>query len=234
MGFIELKKSIKDSSDKKQSEILQRFFKTGPGEYGEGDVFLGIKVPVLRKIAKENIDVKLDEIVLLLNSAFHEERLVALFIMVQKYLKAGQEEKEKIFNTYIKNIKKINNWDLVDLSAPLIVGAYLFDKDKTILFNYAKSKNLWKKRIAILSSFYFIKHGMFDVTLRLSKILLNDTHDLIHKAAGWMLREIGKRDLRTEEDFLIKHYINMPRTMLRYAIEKFPERKRQLYLKGKI
>ena len=234
MGFIELKKSIKDSSDKKQSEILQRFFKTGPGEYGEGDVFLGIKVPVLRKIAKENIDVKLNEIVLLLNSAFHEERLVALFIMVQKYSKAGQEEKEKIFNTYIKNIEKINNWDLVDLSAPLIVGAYLFDKDKTILFNYAKSKNLWKKRIAILSSFYFIKQGMFDVTLRLSKILLNDTHDLIHKAAGWMLREIGKRDLRTEEDFLIKYYKNMPRTMLRYAIEKFPERKRQLYLKGKI
>ena len=234
MGFAELKKSIKDSSDKKQSEILQRFFKTGPGEYGEGDVFLGIKVPLLRKIAKENIDVKLDEIVLLLNSAFHEERLVALFILVQKYLKAGQEEKEKIFNTYIKNIEKINNWDLVDLSAPLIVGAYLFDKDKTILFNYAKSKNLWEKRIAILSSFYFIKHGMFDVTLRLSKILLNDTHDLIHKAAGWMLREIGKRDLRTEEDFLIKYYKNMPRTMLRYAIEKFPERKRQLYLKGKI
>ena len=234
MGFTELKKSIKDSSDKKQSEILQRFFKTGPGEYGEDDVFLGIKVPVLRKIAKENIDVKLNEIVLLLNSAFHEERLVALFIMVQKYLKAGQEEKEKIFNTYIKNIKKINNWDLVDLSAPLIVGAYLFDKDKTILFNYAKSKNLWEKRIAILSSFYFIKQGMFDVTLRLSKSLLNDTHDLIHKAVGWMLREIGKRDLRTEEDFLIKHYKNMPRTMLRYAIEKFPETKRQLYLKGKI
>lgn len=223
-----------DAADDKQAEILKRFFKTGKGQYGEGDDFLGIKVPVNRKIVKKNLDLNTNELGLLLRSKYHEERLAALFVIVEKYSKASETEKEEIFDFYMNNRKGINNWDLVDLSAPAVVGAYLYNKEKSVLFEFAKSRSLWDRRIAVISTFYFIKKGEYDVTLQIAEILLKDEHDLIHKAVGWMLREIGKRDLRTEESFLEKYYKVMPRTMLRYAIEKFPQQKRQRYLKGKI
>ena len=234
MSYLLLRKMLLDAADDKQAEILKRFFRTGKCQYGEGDDFLGIKVPVNRKIVKNNLDLNTNELGLLLRSKYHEERLAALFVIVEKYSRASETEKEEIFDFYMNNRKGINNWDLVDLSAPAVVGAYLYNKDKSVLFEFAKSRSLWDRRIAVISTFYFIKKGEFDVTLQIAEILLKDKHDLIHKAVGWMLREIGKRDLRTEESFLEKYYKVMPRTMLRYAIEKFPQRKRQRYLKGKI
>jgi len=221
---------LQSSANPEQAKNLQRFFKTGKGEYGEGDVFLGIKVPVQRKTAKKYIGLPLIKLQELLNSKIHEHRMVGLFILVDKF-KKSKEEKGNIFNFYIKNTKNINNWDLVDLSAPNIVGEFLFDKKKDILYELAESKNLWEKRIAIISTMNFIKKGEYKDALRISEILLNDKHDLIHKAVGWMLREIGKRDLKTEEEFLKQHYKKMPRTMLRYAIEKFPEKERQQWMK---
>ncbi len=234
MSIKRVKQEIKEFSNKELAVFLQRFFKTGPGQYGEGDKFAGIKVPVSRKIAINNSDLSLSEIKELLHSEVHEERLIGLLILVNQYKKSDEAQREKIFKFYISSAKRINNWDLVDLSAPQILGAFLVDKDKDILFKFAHSKNLWEKRIAVLSTFSFIKINRFDTALQISEILLNDDHDLIHKAVGWMLREIGKRDLNTEEKFLKKYYNKMPRTMLRYAIEKFPETKRQKYLKGKI
>jgi 3-methyladenine DNA glycosylase AlkD len=234
MSIKRVKQEIKEFSNKELAVFLQRFFKTGPGQYGEGDKFAGIKVPVSRKIAINNSDLSLSEIKELLHSEVHEERLIGLLILVNQYKKSDEAQREKIFKFYISSAKRINNWDLVDLSAPQILGAFLVDKDKDILFKFAHSKNLWEKRIAVLSTFSFIKINRFDTALQISEILLNDDHDLIHKAVGWMLREIGKRDLNTEEKFLKKYYNKMPRTMLRYAIEKFPEAKRQKYLKGKI
>lgn len=234
MSAVELRKALKKEANPSQAKILSRFFKTGKGEYGEGDEFLGIKVPVSRKIAKQFKDLSLEDIKELLYSPIHEERLISLFILAEQFRKTDDKKKKIIYDFYLKNTKQINNWDLVDLSAEKVIGEYLFDKDKQILFKLAKSKNLWERRIAIMSTFRFIKNGEFDTTLGISKMLLPDEHDLIHKAVGWMLREIGKRNLSTEEDFLKKHYKKMPRTMLRYAIEKFPEKKRQAYLKGEI
>lgn len=234
MLLTELQNELKKISNKEHSVILQRFFKTGSGQYGEGDIFIGIKVPPLRSLSKKYKSLSLDELKKLLNSGIHEERLIALFILVEQFRAADEEGKERIFDFYIKSRKYINNWDLVDLSADKIAGAFLFDKDVSLLFELAASDNLWDKRIAMISSFYFIKNGSFDVSLQLSEKLINDKHDLIHKAVGWMLREIGKRDINTLEGFLFKHYKNMPRTMLRYSIEKFPEHKRQQYLKGNI
>jgi 3-methyladenine DNA glycosylase AlkD len=234
MSLIKLKQSLKKASNKEHAKILQRFFKTGPGEYGEGDVFIGIKVPPLRQIAKENLDLSFDKVQELFQSEIHEERLVALMILVLRYKKEDEKTREKIFKIYLKNTNRINNWDLVDLSAGEIVGAYLFDKEKDILFKLVKSKLLWERRISVIASFYFIKNNSFETTLKLSEQLLNDKHDLIHKAVGWMLREIGKRNMEVEEEFLRKYYKTMPRTMLRYAIEKFPEEKRLAYLKGTI
>jgi len=164
----------------------------------------------------------------------HEERLIALFILTEQYSKGDEEKKKVIYDFYLKNLKRVNNWDLVDLSAEKIIGAYLLEKDKQILFKFTRSKNLWKRRIAIMSTFHFIKNGLYDTTFEIADVLLKDEHDLIHKAVGWMLREIGNRDVKIEEAFLKKQYKNMPRTMLRYAIEKFPEKKRQSYLKGEI
>lgn len=214
--------------------ILQRFFKTGPGQYGEGDIFIGIRVPVLRKLVREFRDIPLQETERLLESPIHEERLLALFLLVKAYSKATDEKRKHIYRHYLGSTRYINNWDLVDLSAEHIVGAYLLDKDRTPLYHLAASKSLWERRISILSTFHYIKKGAFDDTLELSKRLLTDRHDLIHKAVGWMLREVGKRDRNTEEAFLIEHYRQMPRTMLRYAIEKFPEPRRQGYLKGTV
>jgi 3-methyladenine DNA glycosylase AlkD len=219
-------------ADQKQALILQRFFKTGPGEYAEGDKFLGIKVPVLRGIARQHQDLSLKETENLLHSSFHEERLLALFILIFHFNKADSKKKEKIYRLYLKSTRYINNWDLVDVTAKFIVGAFLLDKNKGILSELAQSKDMWERRIAILSTFHFIEKGRFDDTLRIAKILLNDREDLIHKALGWMLREVGKRSLNTEECFLKKYYKVMPRTALRYAIERFPEKKRQAYLKG--
>jgi len=228
LTFSSLKKELKTKANPGKAKILQRFFKTGKGEYAEGNVFLGIVVPETRKIVQKYNSLRLEDVAKLLRSKIHEERLAALLIMVNKF-QTGKG-KEKIYNLYLKNTKYINNWDLVDLSADKIVGDYLFNKPKAILRKLAKSKSIWERRIAIMATFNFIKNNKFEETLKIAKILLNDKHDLIHKAVGWMLREVGKRDLKTEEKFLKKYYKKMPRTMLRYAIEKFPERKRKQYL----
>jgi 3-methyladenine DNA glycosylase AlkD len=213
-----------------KAKILAGFFKTGKGQYGEGDIFLGITVPDQRKIAKKYLSLSFVNLQKLLASKIHEYRLVALLILVEQYQKASDQDKSKIVKFYLKNSKNINNWDLVDLSAPKILGEYLSDKDKSILYKFAKAKNLWQKRIAIVATFSFIRKNNFDETLKIAEILLNDNHDLIHKAVGWMLREVGKKDLKVLEKFLQKHYKKMPRTMLRYAIEKFEEGERKKYL----
>lgn len=230
----ELRKEIKTLSSPEVSKTMQWFFKTGKGEYGEGDIFAGLKVPSQRKLAREFKDLALTDLKTLLNSPVHEERLISLFILVDKYAKGDEKEKEAIFSFYLKNRRGINNWDLVDLSAPKIIGKHLLNKDKSLLFKFALSKNLWDRRIAVLSTYEFIKNNDFAVTLQISEMLLQDKHDLIHKAVGWMLREIGKIDLQAEENFLKTHYKKMPRTMLRYVIEKFSETKRKKYLHEKI
>jgi len=230
---------IKKLKNPSKAKILERFFKTGKGEYGEGDKFLGIVVPEQRKLVKKYWrEISLFEIKKILQSQFHEERLVALLFLVKKFEAENEKDpltssgQAKIFNLYLKNTKFINNWDLVDLTAPNIVGEYLKDKDRKILYKLAKSKNLWERRIAILSTFQFIKNQDSKDALKISEILLKDKHDLIHKAVGWMLREVGKRCSEKKlEYFLQKYYQKMPRTMLRYSIEKFPEKKRQIYLK---
>jgi 3-methyladenine DNA glycosylase AlkD len=234
MKLNELLVEIKNNVNPSKAVLLQRFFKTGPGQYGEGDIFHGIMVPVQRSLAKKYKDLSLLEIKKLLDSNVHEERLIGLLILVEQTKKCDDKKKERIFNFYHRNRKRINNWDLVDLTADRISGAYLFDKDKSLLYKLTESTNIWERRIAIMSTFHFIKNYSFADALCISEKLLYDKHDLIHKAVGWMLREIGKRDLKTEEEFLFKYYKIMPRTMLRYAIEKFPEYKRQAFLKGKI
>ncbi|MCK5475513.1 MAG: DNA alkylation repair protein [Candidatus Pacebacteria bacterium] len=230
-NLIQLQEKLKELSDPKQAKILQRFFKTGKGEYGEGDVFLGVKVPIQRKIVSGFRDLSQKDIERLLNSNIHEYRMTALLILVSQYEKANEREKKIIFDFYLKNSKKINNWDLVDISASKIVGDHLMKKPRTVLYKFVRSRNLWQRRIAIISTFTFIRNNDFDDTLRISKMLLSDKHDLIHKAVGWMLREVGKRDQKIEEEFLKEHYSEMPRVMLRYAIEKFNEKKRKFYLK---
>ena len=197
-----IKKRLKQLANKEKAEVLQRFFKTGPGEYGEGDVFIGVKVPDLRKVAKVFQDIATEDVIVLLESAIHEERLLALLILVRKYVKGNETAKKRIYRLYLKKTKFINNWDLVDVTAHHIVGDYLMDKNKAPLYRLAKSEDLWERRIAILATFYFIKHGKYEETLKIAKILLTDKEDLIHKAVGWMLREIGKRDMIFEEMFL--------------------------------
>jgi len=230
----EIQKKLNSFGNKEKAKKHQRFFKTGPGEYGNGDIFVGVTVPELRKLANEYKTIPLKEVKHLLRSPIHEERLLSLFLLIHQYSKGDEPEKKRIYELYLKNTKFINNWDLVDSSAGHIVGAFLFNKSKKPLYDLVKSNNLWERRISIISTFYLIKRNQFSDTLKISKILLSDKEDLIHKAVGWMLREVGKRDMGVEENFLKNHYKNMPRTMLRYAIEKFPEPKRQRYLKGKI
>jgi 3-methyladenine DNA glycosylase AlkD len=234
MSVQEIRAKLRKLGNKQRAESSQRYFKTGPGEYGEGDRFIGITVPELRKLSKEYQGIPLTEVTQLLHSPIHEERLLALLILVRAFAKGDEHVKETIFNIYLKNTRYINNWDLVDLSAMYIVGAFLMAKSKKPLFTLAKSKDMWERRIAIIATFYFIKEGKFTDAMKIARMLLSDMEDLIHKAVGWMLREVGKRHLATEERFLKEHYKKMPRTMLRYAIEKFPEAKRQRYLKGKI
>jgi len=227
-----IQKELYDLADKTIAEHSQRFFKTGKGEYGEGDVFLGVRVPILRKLARKYREISIPDAVRLLHSSYHEERLLALFILVGHFKKAGDEEKERIFRLYLANTEFINNWDLVDSSAEHVVGAFLLERDKGPIYKLVRSKDLWERRIAIISTFHFIRNNKFVDTLKIANILLQDKEDLIHKAVGWMLRETGKRNREVEENFLKKHYKNMPRTMLRYAIEKFPESQRKKYLKG--
>ncbi|MCK5283288.1 MAG: DNA alkylation repair protein [Nanoarchaeota archaeon] len=226
-----LKKEMKSLADPIQAKILQRFFKTGRGEYGEGDIFLGIKVPIQRKVAKKYNDMPLKDTIDLLKSKIHEHRLTALFILIDRYKRSNGKDRERVFDLYLKNTKYINNWDLIDLSAPHIIGDYLLDKKRDILYKLAKSKSLWEKRISILSTYTFIRNNEFRDTLKISKMLLKDRHDLIHKGVGWMLREAGKRNQEVEEMFLKKYYKKMPRTMLRYSIERFDENKRKYYMK---
>jgi 3-methyladenine DNA glycosylase AlkD len=228
----EVKEELRKYASQGDAAILQRFFKTGPGEYGEGDIFIGVKVPATRKTAAKFISLPLELLEELIRSPFHEERLLALIILTKQYNKADDEGKGRIIDFYFSSRKYINNWDLVDLSAPYIPGPYYLHKDRTFLYELAENGDLWEKRIAVLASFFFIKNNDFKTTLDFVTLLLNDKRDLINKACGWMLREIGKRDIETEEAFLRLHYKTMPRTMLRYAIEKFPEEKRLRYLKG--
>jgi 3-methyladenine DNA glycosylase AlkD len=230
----EIQTELKALENKEKARVLRGFFKTGPGQYGEGDIFLGIQVPVLRKVAREYQGLPLKEIKKLLRSSIHEERLVALLILVHLFSKGTETSRDEICDLYLKSTRFINNWDLVDLSAGQIVGAYLRDRGKDLLYRLAKSTSLWERRIAILSTFCFIKENRFEETIEISKMLLLDKEDLIHKAVGWMLREVGKRHVATLESFLEGHYKKMPRTMLRYAIERFPESLRQRYLKGEI
>ena len=225
-----LEEELQKLGNPSKAKILSKFFKTGKGEYGEGDVFLGLTVPQQRKVAQKYPDLTLGELGKLLNSKIHECRLTALFVLMTKYKKANEPEKRKIFEFYLSNTQNINNWDLIDLSAPSIIGDYLLDKDSFVLYKLAKSKILWEKRIAVLATYVFIRKGQFEEILKIAEILLRDKHDLIHKAVGWMLREVGKRDQKTEEQFLQKYYQAMPRTMLRYAIEKLTQEKRRFYL----
>ena len=216
------------------AEHSQRFFKTGKGEYGEGDIFLGIRVPLLRKLVKKYRGISITEVRKLLHSKFHEERLLAVLMLVQLFKSGDESVQKQVYDLYLENTEFINNWDIVDISASNIVGAHLYEKDKAPLYDLVQSKNLWERRIAIIATFYFIRQNEFDDTLKLAEILLNDKEDLIHKAVGWMLREVGKREIEFEEEFLQEHYKIMPRTMLRYAIEKFPETSRKMYLRGEV
>jgi 3-methyladenine DNA glycosylase AlkD len=220
-------------ADPEKAQILQRFFKTGPGQYGEGDRFLGIKVPELRRVAKSHMALAPDKVVKLLMSAIHEERMTALLIWTYQFARADDGGRREIFRLYLAHTARVNNWDLVDVSAPQIVGGFLMEKDKAPIYTLAGSKDLWERRIAMVATLAFIRRDRFDDTLAIAELLLKDQHDLIHKAAGWMLREVGKRDQAAMEQFLLIHYQMMPRTMLRYAIEKLSEKRRQDYLKGR-
>jgi len=227
----ELKKELRSYINPEKAEYLNRYFKTGKGEYGEGDKFLGVMVPNSKIVAKKFKDLPLEDLLKLLHSEWHEERLVAVFILVLKFEKGSEDAKKEIYDLYLENTKYVNNWDLVDSSSEFIVGPYLRDKPKDILFKLAKSDLVWERRIAMLATFDYIRHGENKVAFEIAEILLEDEHDLIQKAVGWMLKEIGKRSgIEVEEEFLKKHYKRMPRTMLRYSIEKFPEEKRKFYL----
>ena len=236
MNAQEVLSALRSLQNPSKAQLLSRFFKTGKGEYAEGDVFLGLTVPLSRTIVRKYMNLPLGEIKKLLQSKYHEVRLVALLMLVEKF-KRIPNERDEIYKVYLANTEHVNNWDLVDLSAPHIVGRYLSTKkNRNILQELAKSDNLWERRISILATFYFIVEDKeYKDTFEISEILMLDNHDLIHKAVGWMLREVGKRISEEEEEvFLKKHYKKMPRTMLRYAIERFEEKKRQNYLTGKI
>ena len=227
----EIRARLRQLEDKEQARFLQRFFKTGPGDYGEGDLFLGIRVPELRKLLTRYKTLTARDVMPLLASPLHEERLFALLALVRAYAKGCAATREEIYGMYLHNTRYINSWDLVDVSAPHIVGAFLMDRSREPLYRLAASPHLWERRIAVLATFHFIRHDQFSDTLTITAMLLADQEDLIHKAAGWMLREVGKRDRPAEEGFLDEHCHRMPRTMLRYAIEKFPQATRQRYLR---
>lgn len=217
-----------------QAKILSSFFKTGPGQYGENDVFIGVKVPQIRHVAKQTADISLEDIMPLLRSAIHEERFLALLLLIRKFEQASTSRQETVINTYLSHTDYVNNWDLVDLSAPKLLGKFLLNKKKDKLYSLAQSASLWERRIAIVSTFAFIRENQLLDTFSLSDLLMQDTEDLMHKATGWMLREAGKRDPAALETYLLPRYPKMPRTMLRYAIERMPEKRRRQYLAGSI
>jgi len=231
-----LRKDVQALANPKKAKLVQGYFKTGPGQYGEGDIFLGLTVPQSRTIAVKYKDLAYLEISALLKSKNHEERFISLVILIHNYKYGNEKDRKKTYNFYLKHLRYINNWDLVDLSAHSILGAWLMDKDRKMLLKLATSKNLWSRRIAVVATYHFIKYQKSSAwTFKIAEMLLNDKHDLIHKAIGWMLREIGKNISHEEEEiFLKKHYKNMPRTMLRYAIEHFDPALRQAYMKNKI
>ncbi len=233
MNMLEkIRKELRKEADPSKTKILSNFFKTGKGEYGEGDKFLGVSVPNTRKIAKRYEDISFERVKSLLDSKFHEERLLACLILVEKYKKGNIKEKEEIYKFYLKNSKKINNWDLVDLTADKILGNHIYNinNNTRILNTLATSDNLWRRRVSIVSTYYFIKNNNFEKTIEISNILMNDKHDLIHKATGWMLREMGKRDKKQLIEFLDKNHKIMPRTMLRYSIEKLSQKEKDYYM----
>ncbi|PVV12024.1 MAG: DNA alkylation repair protein [gamma proteobacterium symbiont of Ctena orbiculata] len=234
MDARQLHQRLRGLGDPTIAEHSQRFFKTAKGEYAEGDRFLGIRVPVLRQQAGEYLHMPIKQLLRSLRSVYHEERLCAVLIMVLKYQRGSDVEREAIFQHYLSNTQYINNWDLVDSSAYHILGPHLEYGDRHPLYRLARSDSIWERRMAIISTLYFIKKQQYEDTLKISLELLSDPHDLIHKAVGWMLREVGNRDLNAEQTFLARHYQKMPRTMLRYAIEKFPEKQRKAYLQGRV
>ena len=232
---MKAREEIRALANKEIAQHSLRFFKTDKGEYGHGDLFLGVRAPKIRLIAKKHIDISITDMKTLIQSKYHEERFLGLIILVNKYAKTkDKKNRNQLYKIYVYSFKYINNWNLVDVTCPHVTGKHLIDKDRTILYKWAKSEDLWTKRIAMVSTFSFIRKNDLEDTFKIAEILLHDEHDLIHKAVGWMLREAGKRDIKKEETFLKKYYKTMPRTMLRYSIEKFPETKRQKYLKGTI
>jgi 3-methyladenine DNA glycosylase AlkD len=228
-----LRKELYALADPADAKFLQRFFKTGPGQYGAGDKFLGLRVPDLRRLVREYPDLEDPQALEMLVSPWHEERLLALLFLVDKYRRGEDTARKRIHRAYLANTRYINNWDLVDASAHYIVGQHLEARNIRLLERLARSGDIWERRIAIVSTFHFIRTGEFRPTLKIAKLLVDDPHDLIHKAVGWMLREVGKRDRRVLDAFLLKYYRKMPRTMLRYAIERHPERMRKQYLRIK-
>ncbi len=214
----------------RKAEFLKGFFKTAPGEYGHGDIFLGVMVPQTRQVARQFSTLPLAEIQKLLRSKIHEERLLALMIVVEQYAKADEAGRERVYTFYLRNLHCVNNWDLVDCSAHLVVGPHLENGDRRLLYKLARSKRLWDRRVAVLSTMHYIRQNDFEDILKLAALLLKDKEDLMHKAVGWMLREVGKRDPAVLEKFLKTHCRAMPRTMLRYAIERFPKAKRKFYM----
>ena len=230
----EIAARLRQRADGSRIAGFQRFFKTGPGEYAEGDVFIGVTVPLLRQVCRECRDAAIPDIVPLLGSAVHEERLLALLLLVEAFKRGTGEQQREIYRLYLGNTKFVNNWDLVDSSAPHIVGAWLFTRSRSPLRRLARSSSLWERRIGIIATQFFIRRGDFEETFRIADLLLADRHDLIHKAVGWMLREVGNRSPKAERAWLESRYPRMPRTMLRYAIEKFPEAERRQYLAGTI
>lgn len=230
MKYEEIKQQLLDFGNPEKAEHAKYFFKTGKGQYGEGDRFIGVTVPETRSVAKANKDTSLQELEKLLNDEMHECRLCALIILTEQFKKADNAKRKEIFDFYLAKTHRINNWDLVDLSCPNIVGEWLKDKDRTVLYDLADSNLLWNQRIAMVSTYAFIRQNDFADVLRLSEKFLTHRHDLMHKACGWMLREAGKRNEKTLTDFLDKHYMKMPRTMLRYAIEKLSPEQRNVYM----
>ena len=230
---IQMRKRLRSHADPSHVPLLQSFFKTGPGQYGEGDVFIGVKLPAMRSVCRDCRDAPLDAALALLASPVHEERMLALLLLVDRFARGDDTDRRNVYEAYLANTTYINNWDLVDVTAPAVVGGYLFDRSRAPLTRLARSKSLWERRIAIVATHFFIRHGELADTFRIADLLLDDTHDLIHKAVGWMLREAGKRDGAALRTFLATRHARMPRTMVRYAIERFPEAERRNYLTAK-
>ena len=233
MPSTELRAQLRAHANADIAAHSQRFFKALPGGYGEGDRFLGIRVPLVRKVARGGRDLSLAQVLGFLRSRWHEERLLALVIMVERFKRADPTERRALHEAYLDHTAHVNNWDLVDISAPHLVGGWLIDRNRKLLRRLAGSRSLWEQRIAIMATLAFIREEDFTDTFATADLLLDHDHDLIHKAVGWMLREVGNRDRAAEEDYLQSCYPGMPRTMLRYAIEKFPEQRRQEYLHGR-